>query len=789
MLRHRRQRWAAMDFLLASYRKQKKWIRLRQLLLLLTRLAVAACLIAMLCGWSGGGQLLGVLGGSTTHHVVILDDSYSMGDSSGGSITYARALQSLQELTRRLASDDGVHQLTVMRSSRAALAVRGGSDSGDLAADLSAQTVTADARLISRVMATEASPVRTDLVPTLDLAAELINSTAADRKVLYIASDFRERDWSAPQRLAESMRKLSGDDISIRLIDCAVSPSSNLAITDVSPVQDVWVAGVPVVINATIRNYGPNDINNVAVETRVIQYPTKLSQPDPTLAVSGKVEPLPALVIESLAAGAEVTKTFQVFIADQGTHAVELSLPEDALSVDNTRTCTLPLSDAEKVLIIDGATDARGAYHVASVLDPGSQVRIGAIPDVQPPSFLRGATIETLSAYRAIYLIDLAEISDNVASTLDHYVRRGGGLCWFLGKEVKRESYNESLFAEGRRLLPMHLDEVKEVARSADKGSADVEFGDSPELLAPLRSGGDASLSLIGLARSWTFAEPSLKESEQAVDGESKSDIDQTPMKVVLKRRDGNAVVTQHDVERGRIITVLTGIDGSWTNWPGDPTFVVFLLQANADLWSGAAPLTKREIDESIELRLSLDEYLPQAIYLPATKEPPRVPIELSPELLSSGSTTDSETVATLLLDPKEMVINGEANLGDVLKPGISEWALTRIDGSGQLVPVASVIQSGEGDLRRAKPSAIQQELLPLEVKFLTSEAWSLENQTAGSSTLILFLLGLLAALLAAEQALAYWASYHAPLSSAAGRVDGSRPTSHSGAFTLRGAR
>ena len=34
--------WAAMDFLLASYRKQKKWIRLRQLLLLLSRLAVAA---------------------------------------------------------------------------------------------------------------------------------------------------------------------------------------------------------------------------------------------------------------------------------------------------------------------------------------------------------------------------------------------------------------------------------------------------------------------------------------------------------------------------------------------------------------------------------------------------------------------------------------------------------------------------------------------------------------------------------------------------------------------------
>ena len=64
-----------MDFLLASYRKQKKWIRLRQLLLLLSRMAVAALLISMLCGWTGGGQILGVLVGRTTHHLVILDDS------------------------------------------------------------------------------------------------------------------------------------------------------------------------------------------------------------------------------------------------------------------------------------------------------------------------------------------------------------------------------------------------------------------------------------------------------------------------------------------------------------------------------------------------------------------------------------------------------------------------------------------------------------------------------------------------------------------------------------------
>src|SRR6056297_758096 len=100
MLRHRRQRWAAMDFLLSSYRKQKKWIVLRQLLLLLSRLALAALLILLLAGWTGGRQLLGILGGKTTHHVVLLDDSYSMGDVSSGSSSYQQALQTISDLTR-----------------------------------------------------------------------------------------------------------------------------------------------------------------------------------------------------------------------------------------------------------------------------------------------------------------------------------------------------------------------------------------------------------------------------------------------------------------------------------------------------------------------------------------------------------------------------------------------------------------------------------------------------------------------------------------------------------------
>ena len=204
-----------------------------------------------------------------------------------------------------------------------------------------------------------------------------------DERNIYIASDFRQRDWASPERLADSLRRFESNNLRVRMIDCASQPQANLAVTDLTPVQDVWVAGVPVVVRATIKNYSPNTVKNVTLACRVIRYGETVVAVDPTQRLSGTIDPLPAIVIESLAAGAEITKTFQVFINELGTHAIEVELPQDALEIDNKRACTLPLSDVERVLVIDSDPDQQAAYTIAAALDPGSQVRIGAVPDLE----------------------------------------------------------------------------------------------------------------------------------------------------------------------------------------------------------------------------------------------------------------------------------------------------------------------------------------------------------------------------------------------------------------------
>lgn len=794
LLRHRRQQWAAMDFLLASYRRQRKWIRLRQLLLLLSRMAIATLLVAMLAGWTGSGPVASLIGGQTNHHVVILDDSVSMdagvAGGIGGGLTgglggefgdgqtsaYTRALAAISDLTRRIAADNGVHQLTVIRTSRAALAVSGGGESADAVADIAAGTVTPQQLLIEPLMSTKVSTLAVSPEPAIRLAVELVDRVPADTTRFYIASDYRQTDWGTPDKLADALAKLPAE-VEVRLIDCVggtntSSNTENLAITRLEPSPDVWVAGVPVVMRMTVRNFGRREATSVSPTIRVIRYDNDLEVVDTNEIRSGVAEDIPAAVITSIPAGGEVTRTFQVFVAQAGTHAVEVSLPADALAADNTRVCTLPLSEAEKVLVIDGSPGGLGALTISSVLDPGSQVRIGAVPEIRPPSFLRDATADTLSTYRAVYLSDVDQIGETAAEALRSYVERGGGLAIFVGQNAEPSIYNASLLPRG--LLPGRLEKIAEQKIAEQNNTCqngppdatnpsgfaagndstivgpDIVISNTRSIITdPIRAVGEAALSMVSLNRSWSISD--------AADN-------QRGYQTLLRRRDGLPLITTSTVGAGRVLVSLTGLSDGWTNWTGDPTFVVFLLQTNAALYSGAAPAVSRLVTDELTVapeKTSSGGFagssvppsigIAAATYFPPIASPPRGGIEV---IATADQTTPS-------VDPATVLIDAGASLPDFLAAGLGEWSYTAADGSGVVVPVASVIDPSDGNLERADSASIVQSLPGVNATMVTAAVWSEEVSRRAGSTLSLVLLGLLAAAFGIEQMLAYWASYH----------------------------
>src|SRR6478672_7179015 len=138
MMRHRRVKWAAMEFLLQSYKKHRRWIWLKQLLLLLARMAAVVLLVAMLAQLKTRDQWLALFGGKATHHYVLLDDSYSMSDRVAGQSAFDASRQVIASIVQGAKTADNPQKLTLLRYSQA----RGGADvSANSAADFNSETI------------------------------------------------------------------------------------------------------------------------------------------------------------------------------------------------------------------------------------------------------------------------------------------------------------------------------------------------------------------------------------------------------------------------------------------------------------------------------------------------------------------------------------------------------------------------------------------------------------------------------------------------------------------------
>ena len=95
-----------MEFLLASYRRHRRWVWLKQLLLLLLRMLVVATVVAMLARLITFRQWSRLFGGQTVHHLVVLDDSLSMSDRAGGGGAFDRARQAVVQIAAQAAQQD-----------------------------------------------------------------------------------------------------------------------------------------------------------------------------------------------------------------------------------------------------------------------------------------------------------------------------------------------------------------------------------------------------------------------------------------------------------------------------------------------------------------------------------------------------------------------------------------------------------------------------------------------------------------------------------------------------------
>jgi len=744
MMRHRRVQWAAMEFLLASYKKHRKWIWLKQLLLLLARMAAVALVVAMLAQLKTRDQWLAIFGGRVTHHFVVLDDSYSMSDRVAGESAFDAAKRVISTIVGRATQEDSPQKLTLIRYSQA----RGAAgESGDLslAADFSAQPIDAnfDVTLERTLRTLDATQLAVGPQDALAVLRQLVSQATDETSLVYVLSDFRQKDWGSPAELREALGQLRRSQADVHLVNCSRSSESNLGIIAIEPAEETRAAGVPLFVNVQVKNFGMRSATKVQLKIQSTFYPPEeIAKTPPEAAdhLKGQTEDVATLLVDSIGPNETVTRRVQVYFPAPGKHVVEATLPEDPVETDNHRWCVIDFPPGERVLLIDDSPDEQKSYFLKAAFRPLERSNTGVRPEVKPATFLRDATLETLNGYSAIYLVDVNRLDGRGAETLESYVQGGGGLAVFVGPDINPQYYNQALYKDGKGILPAPLGPEADLSPALDPSEPDLDLFNHP-IFSFFQSETNPLIRGVKIDRYRKVTEGWKPTSQQAVE-------------VIAAARDKSPLIIEKKLGQGDVLLFLTTLAPEWNDWAKNPSFVVVALKMQSYLATAKRLDDPRLVGTPLDLRLEAAKYLPDVTFVAAGQKAG------TRERIDRQATTASADSGNLVAALGRTIVEGHPR-GETDHPGVYEaWPKTT-KGEVDLRRWALNVDPDEGDLAQVPSADLLTRLDPVKVAYHAADQYQQDEVTRAGYNLSTLLLVTLVLLLVGEQVLAWSASYH----------------------------
>ncbi|MCK5943656.1 MAG: BatA domain-containing protein, partial [Planctomycetes bacterium] len=425
--RHKRRPWAAMDFLLRAYQKQRNRLRNENLLLLLLR-----CLIPILLALAIARPLLQeavslLTGGGTVHHVFVLDASYSMGLRQDGAQTpYERSRALVGRLLDRFEQNPNRNdKVTLVHAGvRPRFVVRGDLD-------------VAAARA-GWLQTTKPDDADSDLHEALAQVADAIEEANDPQTQVYVFTDLQARalgdslaepDEQQGPELADTLRDLveriqQRDGLQLHWIDTGPMSAGrggqldNVQITDLRLTDPAAVQKSPAEVIATVRNLGESSASC-----------------EVTLEVDG-AEPMRKII--EVPAGAEGEADFQLTFRTPGKRKVRAALVEDALAADDERFLTVDVRDRIRILLVDGKDGGDPlksyAYLWQAMLDPDQdELPTFAVEVVDIVTLLGGQC--TPKDHDVVVLADVERLNHRAATALTDALRAGSGVLFQFGPQ------------------------------------------------------------------------------------------------------------------------------------------------------------------------------------------------------------------------------------------------------------------------------------------------------------------------------------------------------------------
>jgi hypothetical protein len=557
--------WAAMEFLLDADKKNRRRVRLENLLLLLLR-----CLAVLLIGFLLARPFIptsmtaGILNATQYERIVIVDDSLSMQARVGNESAWDQARLRLTRLTEALASDQSDNTLTLILTSQPDQPQFNG-------AALNKKSIAEINETIDKL---DVSDKAANLDATLKQLQDRLSGEKENvSRVVYVITDLRQRDWKEGSAGQESPLKTLVDISKVvtncYVVDAGDAEDRNLTVTEVRP-EGTLVAGVSSRFDVSVTNQGSSEARDVRIKF-------------------GAGDSLPLQEeIERLAPGETQSRSFSfTFSAEEedAQAALRATLPprkvkvevttvkqgeDDRLPADSVAYYPARIVRGIPALIVDGDPSAAfgksESFYLKRSLSPNGPVPSGVVMDVVTESEMESLTLDK---YGVIFLCNVYRLGDKTLENIEKlrkWVEAGGGLVIMPGDQVDEAFFNENYYKDGLGLSPFKLENIKGDETEQKWVNLRVDQANH-EVLKIFAGQNNPFLDNVKTFRWWGS---SVKK-------------DQLGSLVSVPARfndvDDSVAFAEKPVGRGRVLATTIPADADWSNWTSDPSYLISMQE------------------------------------------------------------------------------------------------------------------------------------------------------------------------------------------------------------------
>lgn len=526
--------FSTLMFLKEIQQSKYKKIKLKQLLILLSRILMIIFLVLAFAQPFETGYL-GRAGEKTSSSVLILlDDSFSMETRETQGNYFESAKNKATELLTILNESDEIYFTPISK-------IAGSNNYRDIG------------KLKDSIPNMKISDVTKSLSEVMYYSKGIIENFSKPYKEVFLITDAQKSFIGTEKGIASVSSQQFNSNVNFNIINIGKRTGNNISLDTINVITKIFEKNKNVKIKCIVSNRNNFNVSNKSI----------------LLKFNGRNEYKEEKVVDIPSnSSIDVEYNFKPDISGFAEGSIELiqsDVSDDEISRDNIRYFSFYIPEKINLLIVSSSGSdiefikhALNSYEEVIKEAPNTENKFFYVKEINENELNR----EELSLYNSVLIANKSRFSDAEAEKIKSYIEDGGGLIMFPGKNISAENYNQVLLSKLE--LPYINSYFGDISGNQISKFSVIDF-EHPILAGIYKQQTD-------IRRNFLQESPKIKYGLNII-----TDKNSQP---IIKLDNEKNFLTEYSHGKGKILFYAVPADMSYSNFPQSSIFPPLIIRS-----------------------------------------------------------------------------------------------------------------------------------------------------------------------------------------------------------------